>query len=404
MARQVPGRFTLPSPELAPAVPVGVSTEYTERLEDDRRKRAWDRLKRWRSMHLYDVLPSVFGVKKSELAIFSRQLATFIAAGVPLTDAISVLRQETRSQQLRAALAAIESELRQGASVSDAFGRFPQIFSGLYLNLVRSAELTGTLDTVLKRLDVQLTREDRAEREIRAAMSYPAVILLLAAGSLGVMIVYVLPRFVVLLAEFNAQLPLATRILLGVARFVTDNAVGLLLGLAALVAGFVASQRGETGRRIRDGLLLRMPVVGALIRYGSVARFCRTLGIMLEAGVPVTRSMDVVMSSVSNRVLARRLQPVRASMLAGEGFAGPLSRTGVFPPTVIQMLRVGEETGALERFLADAADYYENELEYKLQSAVQLLEPALLLAVGAVIAFVAISLVSAIYALTAAIR
>lgn len=404
MAHQVPGRFMLPSAELVARSPANVPSEYAERLDRDRRKRGWDRIRRWRELRLYDIFPSIFGVKKSELAIFSRQLATFVGAGVPLTQAIAVLRQETRSQRMRDALSEIEADLMRGTSVSDAFARFPDIFSRLYLNLVRSAELTGTLDSVLKRLDVQLTREDRAEKEIRSAMSYPIVILLLAAGSVAVMVVYVLPKFSVLLAEFHAELPLTTQILLNTARFTTTNALAILAALLLLVAGLVGSQSLERGRRARDAFFLRMPVVGGLIRYASVARFCRTLGIMLEAGVPVARSMDIVINSVSNRILASRLQPIKSGMLAGEGFAGPLSQAGVFPPTVIQMVRVGEETGALERFLGDAADFYENELEYRLQNAIQLLEPALLLAVGGVIAFVSISLVSAIYSLTAAIR
>jgi type IV pilus assembly protein PilC len=166
----------------------------------------------------------------------------------------------------------------------------------------------------------------------------------------------------------------------------------------------IGSQSLERGRHARDAVALRLPVIGGLVRYASVARFCRTLGIMLEAGVPVARSMDIVINSVSNRVLAARLAPIRSGMLSGEGFAGPLSRTGVFPPTVIQMVRVGEETGALERFLADTADFYDNELEYRLQNAIQLFEPALILAVGLIVGFVAVSLVSAIYSLTAAIR
>jgi type IV pilus assembly protein PilC len=404
MARQVPSRFAVPSAALVARSPADIASYARERFERDRSDRAWDRVRRWRQLRPYDVFPSLFGVKKSELAMFSRQLATFVRAGIPLTQAIAILRRETRSGRMRDALAAIEADLVRGTSVSDAFSRFPDIFSELYLNLVRSAELTGTLDAVLKRLDVQLTREDRAQREIRSAMSYPLVILLMAVGSIAVMVIYVLPRFAVLLAEFHAELPLTTQILLKTAQFTTQNALLLALGLGAIVAGLIGSQNLERGRRVRDGLLLRLPVVGGLVRYASVARFCRTLGVMLEAGVPVARSLDIVVNSVSNRVLATRLQPIKGAMLAGEGFAGPLSLTGVFPPTVIQMVRVGEETGALERFLADAADFYENELEYRLQNAIQLLEPALLISVGLVIGFVAISLVSAIYSLTAAIR
>ncbi len=404
MARQTPVRFVLPSAALVARSRSDAPSQMADRLERGRRTRGWERIRRWRRLRAYELFPHFFAVGKSELAIFSRQLATFVGAGVPLTQAIAVLRQESRSRRMQDALAEIEADLVRGTSVSDAFARFPDVFSDLYLNLVRASELTGTLDTVLRRLDVHLTREDRAQKEIRSAMSYPVVILLMAAGSIAVMVTYVLPKFAILLAEFNAQLPLTTQVLLTTAQFTTENAAALALGTAALVAMVIGSQSLERGRRVRDAFALRLPVIGGLVRYASVARFCRTLGIMLEAGVPVARSMDIVINSVSNRVLAARLQPIRSGMVSGEGFAGPLSRTGVFPPTVIQMVRVGEETGALERFLADTADFYENELEYRLQNAIQLFEPALIVAVGAVVGFVAVSLVSAIYALTAAIR
>lgn len=401
MARQVPTRFVLPAQELALPGPSAIAAEH---IEEQRRRRRWDRIRRLRTLRLYDVFPSVFGVKKSELAIFSRQLATFIGAGVPLNQAITVLQQETRSRKMRDVLAEIQGDLAQGMSVSESFSRFPEVFNTLYLNLVRAAELTGTLDTVLRRLDLHLTREDRASKEIRGALMYPVLVLLMAAISVGVLVGFVLPRFAVLLAEFHAELPLGTQILLKIATFTMDYRYELIGLVVAVLVVITASQGIEGGRRIRDALILRAPVVSTLARFAAIARFCRTLQTMLEAGVPISRSFDIVIASVSNRTLQRKLAPVKARMLGGEGFAGPLASAGIFPPTVIQMVRVGEETGALERFLGEAADFYENELEYRLANAIQLLEPAMLLAVGGVIGFVAISMVSAIYSLTAAIR
>ena len=401
MARQVPTRFVLPAQELALPGPSAIAAEH---IEEQRRRRRWDRIRRLRTLRLYDVFPSVFGVKKSELAIFSRQLATFIGAGVPLNQAITVLQQETRSRKMRDVLAEIQGDLAQGMSVSESFSRFPEVFNTLYLNLVRAAELTGTLDTVLRRLDLHLTREDRASKEIRGALMYPVLVLFMAAISVGVLVGFVLPRFAVLLSEFHAELPLGTQILLKIATFTMDYRYELIGLVVAVLVVITASQGIERGRRIRDALILRAPVVSTLARFAAIARFCRTLQTMLEAGVPISRSFDIVIASVSNRTLQRKLAPVKARMLGGEGFAGPLASAGIFPPTVIQMVRVGEETGALERFLGEAADFYENELEYRLANAIQLLEPAMLLAVGGVIGFVAISMVSAIYSLTAAIR
>ncbi len=402
MARQVPTRFVLPAQEIA--LPQRAVVDIAERLESDRVRRRWDRIRRIRTMHLYDVFPSVFGVKKAELAVFSRQLATFISAGVPLNQAISVLQQETRTRKMRDVLAAIQKDLAEGMSVSESFSRFPEVFSALYLNLVRAAELTGTLDIVLKRLDVHLTREDRASKEIKSALTYPVLVLLMAVASIAVLVGFVLPRFAILFAEFKAELPGQTQLLLNIAKFATGNQWAIIGTVVGLLFLLTASQSFEQGKYARDALILRLPVVKTLARYASIARFCRTLQTMLEAGVPISRSFDIVLASVSNRVLQRKLAPVKARMLSGEGFAVPLAASGVFPQTVIQMVRVGEETGSLERFLGESADFYENELEFKLAGAIQLLEPALMLSVGGVIGFVAISMVSAIYSLTAAIR
>lgn len=402
MARQVPTRFVLPAQEVAlPARPMAAAVE---RLDADRKRRRWERIRRLRTIQLYDVFPSIFGVKKAELAIFSRQLATFIGAGVPLNQSIAVLQAETRSKKMKDVLVAIQRDLTTGMSVSESFARFPEVFSSLYLNLIRAAELTGTLDAVLKRLDLHLTREDRASKEIKSALTYPALVLLMALGSVVVLVGFVLPRFSALFAEFHAELPAQTQFLLNVATFVTTWQLQLIIGFVAFLFIATASQSFERGKYFRDALILRLPVIRTLARYASIARFCRTLQTMLEAGVPISRSFDIVLLAVSNRVLQRKLQPVKARMLAGEGFAAPLAASGVFPPTVIQMVRVGEETGALERFLGESADFYENELEFKLANAIQLLEPALLLSVGGVIGFVAISMVSAIYSLTAAIK
>ena len=401
MARQLPGRFVLPGVEAS----LGTQVLAEPRdLEVPAGARGWARVREIARLRPYDLFPSLFNVKRAELAIFSRQLATFIGAGVSLTQAIAVLAQEARSRKMRDVLASIQRDLARGSSVADALGRFPEVFTPLYLNLVRAAELTGTLDTVLRRLDVHLTREDKASKEIRAAMTYPVLVLFMAAGSVVVMVGFVLPRFAELFAEFNAELPFTTQLLLAVATLVKDHGLSMLAGLVLAIVAFVASQFTERGKRVRDAVVLRTPVVGTLARYSAIARFCRTLATMLEAGVPLALSFDIVLGSISNRILRRKVDPVKALMMSGEGFAGPLGATGVFPPTVVQMVRVGEETGSLDRFLGESAQFYETELEYKLQGAIQLLEPALMLSVGGVIGFVAISMVSAIYALTGSLK
>ncbi len=343
-------------------------------------------------------------ISKIELAMFSRQLATFIAAGVPITQALAVIAEETRSKPLRRAMRQVLEDLGEGLSVAESFSRYPKIFSPLYVNMVRAAELTGNLDQVLRRLDEHLTREDQVSKKIKNALSYPIVVLIMAAISVTVLVTFVLPRFQTLFAEFKAELPATTQLLLAIAEFTSTQRVPLILGFVGLIAGYVLSQRFERGRYVKDVIMLRIPVLGALARYAAVARFARTLSTMLAAGVPVARSFDIVMASTSNRAIQRRLAPVKERLMSGEGFAGPLAEARVFPPMVVQMVRVGEETGSLEKFLGETADYYETELEFRLNGAIALLEPALMLGVGGITGFVAISLVSAIYSLTSSLR
>lgn len=377
-----------------------------ERLERDRQARRSGRSFRpVGGRSLRELFPSLGGgVTRVELALFSRQLATFIAAGVPVTQAIAVIGRESSSPTLRGVLESVQQEISRGSSVSDALAQHPRVFDPLYLSLVRAAELSGTLDGVLKGLDVHLTRADRAAKEIRSAMTYPAMVGLLALVAVVILVGFVLPQFATLFAEFGTELPAPTRLLLAIAGFTTAYRIHLVVGAAIVAAAAAGSQRTERGRDARDALLLRLPVIGELIRFGTVSRFCRTLGTLLSAGVPIARSFDVVANAVTNRVLHARLLPVKAQLLAGEGFAKPLAATGIFPGTVIQMVGVGEETGALERFLADMADFYENELEFKLHGAIQLIEPMLLLSVGGVVGFIAVALISAIYSLTSAVR
>lgn len=359
---------------------------------------------------LQKLFPTFFGgaadgkLKKIELAMFSRQLATFISAGVPITRAIGVIAEETRSKTLKHVMRQVLEDLGEGLSVAESFSRYPKVFSTLYVNMVRAAELTGNLDAVLRKLDEYLAREDAISKKIKNALTYPIVVLFMATGSIILLITFVLPRFGELFKEFKAELPITTKILLGISSFSTSYKVQIAIVLVGLIVFLVMSQRTERGRYARDAVMLRLPVVGALTRYAAVARFSRTLSTMLGAGVPVARSFDVVMSATGNRVIQRRLIPVKERLLSGEGFAGPLADAKVFPPMVIQLVRVGEETGSLEKFLGETADYYEAELGFRLEGAIALIEPAMMLGVGGVVGFVAISMVSAVYALTETLK
>lgn len=354
------------------------------------------------------LFPTFFGgtgsISRSELAMLSRQLATFLGAGIPITQALTVIATETRSATVRNVMRQVLEDLSEGLSVSESFAKYPKVFGVLYVNLVRAAELTGTLDRVLRQLDVYLTKQDALKKKISGALVYPILVLFMAFGSVGVLVTFVLPRYRVLFDELKADLPGTTKLLLAIANFTTTYRDAIVNVIVLTIAFLVLSQRFAAGRYVKDWLLLRIPIIKTVTRYAVISRFMRTLASMLAAGVPIARSFDVVADSVGNRVYRRRLRPVRDRLMAGEGFARPLAESRLFPPTVIQMVAVGEETGSLDKFLAETADFYDSELEYRLASALALLEPALMVVVGGIVGFVAVSLVSAIYSITGSFR
>jgi type IV pilus assembly protein PilC len=263
--------------------------------------------------------------------------------------------------------------------------------------MIRSAELSGNLDTVLDRLTVYVEREVDARSKIRSAMTYPTVIVVLSIAVSVLLVTFVLPKFRVFFASFDRELPLPTRMLLGVSDFVHTWWWALLAGFVALVVATAVGLRTDRGRTVRDQLVLRLPVLGAAMRYSVVERFARVLSSMLKAGVPLGEAMNVAAAATSNRPATVKLGEARDAMLSGNGIAEPLAATGVFPPAAVQMLRVGEDTGSLDEQLDAVASFYEKELDYKVKQITTLMEPAVLLVMGVIVGFVALALVSAMY-------
>jgi type IV pilus assembly protein PilC len=266
-----------------------------------------------------------------------------------------------------------------------------------YRGILRSAELTGRLDTVLDQLSVYIDRDLETRRKIKGALIYPCVVLVMAAGTVVVLSTYVLPKFKDFFASLDAKLPLPTRMLLGFTRFLAVAWLPMVLGFAAIVLlGFLAS-RTARGQYVRDRILLRLPAIGETVRYVIVERYCRILSSMVTAGVSLTDSLVVARDSLHNRVFERRLNEAYETVLEGGGLAAPLVKTQLFPATVTQMVRVGEETGSLDTQLTVAAEFFERELDYKIKRMTALFEPAVILVAGAIVGFVAIALVSAMY-------
>jgi type IV pilus assembly protein PilC len=353
---------------------------------------------------LYRALPTFFRVRTSELVLFSRQLSTFIRVGVPITDAIRLLQGSTGSGAFRAALDDICDDLDAGESLSTALAHHPNVFNQLYIDMVRAAEYSGTLERVLAQVSAYLQRQDSAIKKLRSAMIYPAVVLVLAIAVCTILVVFVLPNFVSIFNEFHAQLPWPTRIMLWVGVFAQTWRLEILLALFAIIAGFAIFMTSRPGRVFWDYLIVRLPVIGSIVSYSIIERFTRTLSTMLRAGIPISQTFDVAAAAAGNVRFRRGLSSVKERMVTGDGFSVPLEATGLFAPMMIRMIRVGEETGTLDSSLEQIADFLSEEMDYKVRNMIALIEPSLVIAVGVAVGFVAVSVILPMYGLLKAIR
>ena len=351
-----------------------------------------------------DYFPSLYQISRQDLILFTRQLATFVGAGVAMTRALTVISEETASPLFKRVILTVLDDLERGQNLSESLVKHPKVFPTLYVDLIRVAELTGNLEATLKELAGYLRRDLNTVRRVRTAMIYPAVILVVATAVIIILVFFALPAFVKIFAEFRVQLPLSTRILIGIVAF--TRAWGLVIGavIAALIGSIVVALRTQRGAYAKDLVSLRVPVLGPIALSAVLNRFSRTLAMVLKAGVPLGQTFDAVIAGTGNKVFQRGLAMVKEQMTSGEGFAGPLLRTHLFPPMLTQMVRVGEETGTLDTYLEQAADFYEEELDYRIRAMTSLIEPVMTVAVGLVVGFIAVSLISAMYGLVGALK
>ncbi|MCU1676619.1 MAG: pilC [Frankiales bacterium] len=336
-------------------------------------------------------------VKPKELMHFSRQMAAFLRAGIPILDSLEMLALDCENPTLKLVLNDVEASLRQGSSLSESFDAHPKAFPQSYRSMVRSSELTGNLDVVLDRLASYLERDTEARDKIKSAMTYPAVIAVLSVAVIGLLTTFVLPRFKPFFASFHKQLPLPTRMLVNVANFMEHF---WWLVLAVVVAGGIATFafiHNPSTRPKWDKMKLGIPVLGEVFRYAIVERFCRVLGSMLQAGVPVSEALRISADAANNLYVRRQLEDARSLTLQGAGIAAPLSQVKLFPSAATQMIRVGESTGSLDKQLEQAASFFERELDYKIKRFTTIFEPAIIIVMGLVVGFVAVALVSAMY-------
>jgi len=343
-------------------------------------------------------------VKKKELMHFTRQLAVFVKAGIPLTDALATIGDETEDVALRRALSNLIDELRNGGLFSKAAEAHPEVFPEYYVGILQSAELTGRLDEALESLAEYLERELDTRSKVVGALSYPLVVMVMAMGTVLLLAGYVLPQFKPLFEELGADLPAPTRAMLFVSRFFTDLwfiTAGFLLAFASVM---IFLFKHPTGKIWKDRLVLKLPIISGIVDYAILERFCRILGAMVAAGVPLPDGLKTTTDATSNSVYRERLETARAQMLEGKGFSGPLIETELFPGAAKQMFKVGEETGTLDQQLEVAATYFDRELESRIKKFTTMFEPIMIIGVGVIVGFVALALVSAMYGILGGIK
>ena len=339
------------------------------------------------------------GVGEQALVVFSRQFATMINAGLAMVRCLDVLSVQTEDAQLKPILIAVRRDVEGGATLANALAKYPRTFTPLFVNMVRAGELGGILDDVLNRLAGFLEKDFNLKKKVKSAMTYPIVILVMAVLIVLFLVTFILPTFVQMFTSMQMKLPLPTQILISFTIGVRNPVVDAIALTVLIIGGILFNRYVSTpvGRRQFDAFKLKLPVFGMLIRKVAISRFCRTLGTLLQSGVPIMQALEIVGKASGNEVVAETVAKVRDSVREGESIAVPLQLSGLFPPLVTQMVSVGEETGNLDGMLSKIADFYDTEVDYMLAALTQLLEPLMILGMGFVVGFIVISIFLPLY-------
>jgi len=336
----------------------------------------------------------IFGrVSGRDLSIFCRQFATMMNAGVSLVRCLAVLEEQTTSVRLRHIIRDIQATVEAGETLSRALTKYPGVFSNLFVGLVRAGEVGGVLDETLNRLATFLEEDQRLKRKVRSAMTYPSLVVVFATGMVLGLVTFIIPSFMELFVELDIkQLPAPTQVLVDFSTFMKTKWYLLILGVVLLYVAFSRYVKTRTGKRQWDWVRLRIPVFGKLNHKVSLARFSRTLSTLLVSGVPILQALETVAGAVDNDIMADAIMSARAAIREGERIGDPLAKSGLFPPMVVQMIAIGEETGSLDAMLSKIADFYESEVEATLQSLTAALEPVMIVCLGGVVGFIVISM------------
>ena len=349
-------------------------------------------------------LPGIGGVSGKDILVFTRQFATMIDAGLPLVQCLDILGTQMDNPAFRKVVFAIKAKVEGGSTFADALKEHPKVFDELYIQLCAAGEVGGILDTILNRLAAYKEKNEKLKRKVKGAMTYPAIVMIVGIGVTALLLLKVTPVFAKMFSDFNSALPAPTQVIIDMSEWLQHYIIHLVIGIAAFITFVVVTYRNPKGRRVWDQILLKSPLFGNVIRKVAVARFTRTLGTMISSGVPILDALDVTAKTAGNRIIEEGIYYVRAKISEGKNISTPLMETKVFPPMVVQMIGVGEATGAMDAMLNKIADFYDDEVDAAVASLTAAIEPLMMVFLGGVVGGFLIGMYLPIFSIAGAVK
>jgi len=349
-------------------------------------------------------LPGIGGISQKDLVIFTRQFATMIDAGLPLVQCLDILGTQLDNLAFREVLMKIKNKVESGSTLADALGDHPKVFDTLYVQLVAAGEIGGILDTILNRLAQYIEKNEKLKSKVKGAMVYPSVVLIVAVGVTVVLLLFVTPTFEKMFKDFGGAMPAPTQIVIDLSKWLQHNIIYMIVVLIGVVIGFRAYLNWPKGREQWDAFVIRTPIFGPLIRKVAVARFTRTLGTMISSGVPILDAMEVVAKTAGNSVVEKAIRYTKEKIEEGKTIVQPLAETKVFPPMVVQMIGVGEATGAMDQMLTKIADFYDDEVDAAVNALTSLIEPVMMVFLGGVVGGFLVAMYLPIFSIAGAVK
>lgn len=342
-------------------------------------------------------------VKEEDVIVFSRQFSTMIDAGLPIIQCLEILHSQQENPTFKKIIKTIKSDVEGGQTFAEALKKHPKLFDALFVNMVAAGEAGGILDVILRRLSAYMEKMAKLKRQVKGAMTYPIVTLVIAAVVVGVILVFVIPTFVDMFSSFGSTLPAPTLIVIGLSNFTIHNIHWIILGIILIIITYRQIGKTTGGRKFFDNMYLKLPVFGLLIRKVAVSKFTRTMGTMLNSGVAILEALDIVAKTAGNVVIEEAIYAVRSGISEGRTMAEPLTESGIFPSMVCSMIAVGESTGALDTMLEKIADFYDDEVDQAVENLTSLIEPFMLVFLGVVIGGLVVSMYLPIFKMAGAV-